>query len=711
MEKYIPDFINLNIPFFILLIIGFAAVLLTYWYYKNPNPSIKKTGKYVLASLRISVLFLIILLFFSPRLDLTFHEKYKDKIAVFVDNSASVSYNPQEKDRWDKTKRLVISLRELLPKEAQVEWYQFNNILNKTDEDTLIRTRLGTNFGPVLKKIKTGSFDKSIIITDGINTEGSAHTELTGITAGEIYTIGLGPNYVEKDISVSNAIYKPFVYQGEKQDIEIQLDMTGKINEEALTLKLYSRERLISSAVVTLGGIGERRTIKLSYTPRSSGLSRLKVVLDTFAGELNRENNTYIFVQQVLQNKVRIGLFSGYAGYEYKFLRLLMKRNKDFEVFSFVEKNNGQFYGKPGLQIPDSLDIVVLIDYPGPFTQSAVFSELKSFIKKNHPGIIAFCGEKINQVLFLQRPFLPVKKLPLKTGTRLVNVKPGKMESVAALLSIFPEKYLNYQFWKNVPPVSINRKWENLKDDAVILLTASSLKEQVTIGAVITNAGHKSVLLNGSDFWKWHFVLQDEPEIKTGYTRFINHLIRWVMNRRDIKPVSISVDRKISYNGQPVTINGHLYDGNLQQIKNGDLILQAEWGGQKFNIETAVDSFGNHTASFIPPGEGKFLLSAEGFLDGTLLGKNQLEVEVIPFAKEYVRLEQNSEFLKSLASGNNGFYVSESAVDSLRPAFLGDGKNLQIEKRLELWYAPFLLFLIILLITFEWIIRKRLGLV
>jgi len=59
----------------------------------------------------------------------------------------------------------------------------------------------------------------------------------------------------------------------------------------------------------------------------------------------------------------------------------------------------------------------------------------------------------------------------------------------------------------------------------------------------------------------------------------------------------------------------------------------------------------------------------------------------------------------------NGFYVNASTIDSLKSALIEPDKVILKDHIIDIWYHPVLLTIIIVLISAEWIIRKRLGLV
>ncbi len=99
MQDLFPQLIRLNIPFIFLLLIGAVAVSVAFYLYRKTTPKLSKPSKYILIILRSIVFFLVILLFLTPSFFLTYRKTVKPKMALFVDNSKSMSYEAEDYKR------------------------------------------------------------------------------------------------------------------------------------------------------------------------------------------------------------------------------------------------------------------------------------------------------------------------------------------------------------------------------------------------------------------------------------------------------------------------------------------------------------------------------------------------------------------------------------------------------------------------------------
>lgn len=419
-----------------------------------------------------------------------------------------------------------------------------------------------------------------------------------------------------------------------------------------------------------------------------------------------------MFVQDVLKSKLRIGIFAGSAGYESKFIKLLLDRLINVETYLFVEDNTGDYIQSPNLQFIDSLDIIIFQDYPGRFTRASSIERLSSTMRKNQPAFIVFIGENTSlNSLDLFSDYLPFISAPDRMSPIAITVGEGSVDLSNPLTNVFPEPAKNSLFWNKIPPVMLSAYTSKLKPKAKIPITGSGDQSGYNILTTFDEPPVKSAVLNGSGFWKWHFLIQDREDIKEGYKNFLSHLIRWASNKKKIKPVNLEISGTEFYLGKRIDITGHLYSPEYRPITDGSLTLKIEWEKQNFTIETENDSSGNYTAHFMPPGEGRYRITGNGYLNGVELGSDMTEIELIPFEKEYLKTGQNSDFLRKLSKMGNGIYAPAERVDSLLSIIDTAPKTVKNDREIDLWYKPFILFLIIGIIVLEWLLRKKYSLV
>ena len=712
MLNNLPKLIQLNVPFIFLLLIAAAAVgIAVYLYGKNPS-ELSKFSKYILISLRGIIVFLVILLFFTPSFFLSYQQTVKPKLALFIDNSKSMNYKTNRVERWEETKEAIKKIKDLMPANAELFEYEFNSSIDTVVSNVLNPTEKFTNFNPVLNLLKETDFDKSIIVSDGNQTEGNYPISNDWPSDTKIYTVGIGEISSGSDLAINNVSYQPVTYPGTDNKIEVQIRTENLEKKSDVNLKYYLNGKLIQQKKINLKPGSYNEGIDFDNIYDKPGLNKLMLEVDAVNGETNILNNKYTFVQNVLNNKIKIGLFSGVPGYESKFIAFLLNQIEDFELSQFIGMKNGSFYNQTNLNKLDDLDILIFCGFPGLNTSSNTINHLLSFIKTKQPSLILYLNDQTDLHKLLQFiPWLPYEQLPANIKSREISITNPLSTSINPLLFIFDDKENNREFWSKTPPVVICFSGGKLKPSTKVLLSGSDSRNQFPLILYNDQKNQRAIVFNGEGYWKWHFLLQDNPHISAGYQKFLINLLRWANDRSELKPVILKTEKNVAHPGETIHLNGYIYDGLFKPVRDGELIVEAEWNQQKFDIESVNDSVGGYEINFVPPGEGKYILTARGFRDGVEIGSDKLELEVIPIEKEYIYLDQNREFLKKLAEMGNGYYVDAANIDSLAPALIEPDKIIMKDRVIDIWYHPILLTIIIILISAEWILRKRLGLV
>lgn len=706
-----PDKILINIPFIYIVFIAAAAIFISLYFYRRTLPAVKPLLRYLLGGLRAAVLFFLMLLFFAPRFLLTFFEAQTPQIAVFVDNSLSMGYRSELEDRWTETQNVVNRLKDIIQLNKKVGWYEFNSAVKACLPESLHVSQGGSNFSAVMRLLQEKNFDKAVLISDGNMTEGAYPLSTDNRSAGELYTIGMGAVSGEQDVFIDDVVYQPLVYRLQRQNIEVKIGSKNIKEKKQLQVRLLEQDKVIAGKVVEIDTSEAEQSLTFEYTPDRLGLNRLQMTLETLKGETNILNNISTFVQEVLKNKLRIGIFSGSVGYENKFLNLVLKSQNNFETYPFVENKAGQFYQNPDPRLMDSLDILILQGYPDAATKDEFIQRLKLTSQKRNPLFIFFLSKKTRtDKLQAFQDFLPFEKLPplLTAGEteRYVESSSGYLS-----LSLFNDEVLNRQFWSKIPPLPPAYNLYGLKSKAQVLLSGKIKNREIPLIVLFEKNHIRSALFNGEGFWKWHFHLQDEPLFLSGYANLLAQIIRWTAGSARLKPVILETPAKIVHPGERFRLTGYIYDANYSPVSNGSIGIEVKSPDRKFTLDAVNDSSGRYITDFTPTSVGRINIKAEGMVNGQIVGSDQLELEVIPFEKEYIRLSQNVSLLKGLAQTHRGLYFPATQVDSLRKYFNSETKIIQRDDFIEIWYLPATLILIIVLITAEWILRKRYGMV
>ncbi len=213
--------------------------------------------------------------------------------------------------------------------------------------------------------------------------------------------------------------------------------------------------------------------------------------------------------------------------------------------------------------------------------------------------------------------------------------------------------------------------------------------------------------------WRWRYKVADRF-----HSRFWNQLVIATMEppySASDQFVSIGTDQIEYLPGQPIAVRARLRDvrGNPVSDSTVDAIVMQN-GTAVATVAMRLESANRGTyEGIVPPlpaGEYAIRVRASGFDESALLASTPVWVVAADQA-EMQRMSLDEDALRQIASSGGGKYVHESdaaaMLDLLKPLSSGT----VVESDTVLWQSYYWFVAIIALLTAEWWLRKRAGLV
>ena len=684
-----------NIPLFVILALFGVSVFLAFRFYRETIPPLALSAKYILISFRALLLFLVAMLILNPQLSWTKVDEAPRRIGLYIDNSASMGINTNREKRADSLQAILKAINPSLKNFTMGRRY-YNTRVVATD--SLLKPMGGTNFSLISKDARKQHWDAVLLISDGVRTAGEA-PETENIPP--VFAIGLGAVNKSPDIFIKQVLYPSRVVQGRKQQVTVHL-ANRSVSTANVAVRLYSGTQVLARKTVEIKHADSEQNIVFNYTPVIPGEQKLKVTLDAGIDEQEIRNNRYDFIWDVKKSAIRVGLISMAPNIEHKFFNFALSKDRDFETHSLTIL--------PGVHLKqkdlDSVDVMVWQDFPTLKTSAQMWQKVTDVLRKNRPGLILFLNkrndsDKLKQVLKLLG--LNTLKKRSRPMTGLVTVS----TPLSPLMDVFQQAPTSLDFWAAIPPVN---SYYDLQPMGESLANMDSNPAQDLI-LLSNKRGRKNVVLNLSPFWKAHFALYDQTKISGGYTRFIQGIVRWASDHKKLEPVVLETNKRNTSPGAEIILTASIYDLQGDLIKNGQLTLTAQKKGNSFQIPVHMDSSGVFSARYAFNETGDFTVNAAGSVDGVSYGTARQMIHVTPFNPEFVHTLQDSAFLKNMARSTGGAYLTLKDIDKL-PTLLGNpNKKLRKKIDLDLRYNTNYLYVILLLLAIEWIVRKRVKLI
>ena len=145
--------------------------------------------------------------------------------------------------------------------------------------------------------------------SDGLYNKGSNPLYHKFSKSVPIYSIALGDTSVFKDVNITNVLHNEISFLDNISPVEVQIK-TEKCNEEILSVKLYSNNKLIQTKEEKVSKSSD--FIKTSFNLKNSevGLQKYSVEVSGIKSEKYLENNKYDFFVEVLDSKYKILILS-----------------------------------------------------------------------------------------------------------------------------------------------------------------------------------------------------------------------------------------------------------------------------------------------------------------------------------------------------------------------------------------------------------------
>jgi hypothetical protein len=286
----------------------------------------------------------------------------------------------------------------------------------------------------------------------------------------------------------------------------------------------------------------------------------------------------------------------------------------------------------------------------------------------------------------------------------------GKGIEVGAL-TLLTDRQQNERFWSELPTPDSLLHVETLPGSEVLVEADVSGKLYPAIVTRMSGAG-RVLYMAFDETWRWRYKAAD-----TWHQRVWNQLAQFVMPRPfAVRGEYLSVDTgAISYNpGDDVDVRIRLV--GLDGKPNSSALAEAlVWKDGKvvstikLNPDSQVPGIYRGRVSGLSGGDYEVSIQASGYNESALQARSEFVV-LSDESVEFNELSANEDLLRQVAELSDGAFLREDEVGRLPELLepLSSGKV--VESETLLWQSYWWFMAILGLLTSEWILRKRAGL-
>jgi cbb3-type cytochrome oxidase subunit 3 len=595
-----------------------------------------------------------------------------------------------------------------------------------------------------------------LVVTDGQSNAGQDPRQVAAAAAKEgvpIVSLAVGTKEGPTNARIADLENSPVVFVSDPAEVSVLVESKG-LNGTTASVTLQRRQGAgdwvdVGREDVVLGQDAVLKRVTFPYTPEATGQIDFRAQVSDVGPELTDADNADTTSVKVVRQRIRVLVIAGYPSPEMQFLRNALLRDAGMEFASWLQSASEgyeQVGHRPLRRLPATLeelehyDVLVLFD-PDVRALGPSWPELLTkFVGDAGGGLIYVAGEMFSSQLFTP------SAVGLSEGAGLVDNSwlralpvvrdPGLYQSEAEVRlsaremwnleltpegdadSIFrfaPEPARNREILASLPGMYWHFPVTRAKHGATVLARHGDPRMRNAFGRHVLMATHlygpgRTVFLGFDSTYRWRYL--HEEYFDGFWARIIDRVGRSkVLGGR--YPFALSTDKSTYRVGDRVTVRARLIGATEATAGIGQLRGEVEVAGglpEALAIEPLPEDPSVLETSFTANEPGAYILRV---LPATATELDTgLRPATLAFRVESPRQETdhptlNRPLLEEVARATGGRVFSLAEADQVASAFKVKQVARILEYRDEMWDAPLLYGGIVLLLTAEWLLRKR----
>jgi uncharacterized membrane protein len=740
-------------PWWLNVIIALAVAAAVFLAYRRPLAPLSTAQRVTLVVFRASSLMAIVLLVLRPIVLLPPVGARDAIVPVLVDVSRSMRV--ADADGQTRIARAAALLRfDLLPalsRRYRTELLTMGDVLEPGSVESLTARASQSDISGALARVRERFRGQrvagAIVMSDGADTGQPGVPDRTREPAGAwpIFAIGMGTTAGVRDREVLGIAAGDQRLDHASVDLQVSAASNG-FGRAPFQLRVLVDGRLVESRRVVPSADGSPIEQRFTVYPDQQRPTVYTVEIPTDEGETITENNTRSVFMSPAGRKRRLLVIEGAPGFEHTFMRRAWAADSGLEIDAVVRKGknaNGSdtFLVQAEAARTASLtngfparredlyayDALVIANVEGDFFTRAQLTMVADFVAERGGGLLVTGGRSFAQRGLVGTPVeavLPVELDERRGGlTRaslgstapangLVVTREGETHPIMRLGASGEE---TRKKWAALPALAATAPLGSARPGAVVLAVAPASGGAVFPVVAVQRYGQgRSMVFGGEASWRWRMMVASTDR---SHELFWRQAARWLAEASP-DPVAIALP-DAAQPGDSVSIDVDVRDAVFAPVTDASVDATIELpDGEKrpLTFRRTATASGRFTSTFRPDRSGLYHVRAEAQRGVTppgqqaRLGSSDRWIYVGGSDREFADPRLNEGFLRRTARESGGRYVR--AADASRVVmWLQDTErqNAAPEQR-DLWHEPWAIAAVALLLSTEWVLRRRWGL-
>lgn len=667
---------------YLIVIVIFALGIAAYQYFYKAKTTFKK--RVVFAFLRFSSLFLLGSLLLNPTFEQVVITQEKPHLIVAVDNSKSVSILKEDVNTNNFVKNLQNSK---LTDKFIVEYLTFGTDVNQL-KDSLRFNELQTNISkvfPTLNDIYESKQTPTVLVSDGNQTFGQNYV-LSSLTYKQpIYPVVIGDTILKEDLKITNIRLNKYTFLKNKFPVEITLSYVGQqsVNKE---FTVFENNNKIYSKTVTFSKDITTQVLQFNLPALRIGKQNYTANITSILGEENTVNNNRNFSVDVIDERTNILLVSDISHPDIGAYKKAIETHQQRKVT--VVKSSDSF------DIND-YKLVILFQPTSQFKSVLKNIEL---LEKNH---LIISGLHTDWV------FINSQKSIYKR-----NVSNQNQDFTGRLnlgFTLFQQDNIQLNTF---PPLDDIYGALELNTNANVLLQQdiNGIETEEPILTFFENGNRREALFLGEGIWRWRAQSYLNTQSFEAFDEFIGKTIQYLASNTKKERLAITIDDEFLLG--EAEIYAQYVDKNYVVDPNATLLCQLthQETNTIYNYNFVFNNNGYKlNLSNLPSGSYSYKVNVK---DNKLSKTGQFVINSFDIEAQFINPDVTK--LSQLATNSQRKLYTTTESKQLINDLMTDEQFKPIQKQtisqLPLINWKYLLAILLLLLTFEWLLRKYNGL-
>lgn len=649
-------------------------------------------------SIRFLVVMTLVLLILQPIF--SWIEEFHNELHwnFYIDKSISMGYH-QSVSRDSYLEGINAMLSEVKNQEINHNIYTFDHKIyhvNTVDDLDGGATDLEIIFNHI--QSEKDQISNAVIFSDGQITKGRKEGFKYENISVPVHVIGIGDTTPLIDIAIQSIEAPTLVIKGEEVNIDVSIMSVGKINDR-LRVSLADENQLMAAKYVQIKGGSSTAKLHFKIIPEQLGLNNYIVKTSMLEDEINIKNNQQSFRVHVLKDKYQVALVTGSANFNTGAIKRILKNMPRVELDHFVQLNDNF---KPSIEEfwRKRYDLIIFDNFPTQPLSKNWQEILAKKIMSHQSSLFLFAGASTDPNSF--KSIQSLFHVDLAEERKISEELPWYWAKEQDLIS-FDDINLDI----NLPPMQM------------ALWVAPQTKQTVM---AYYEKSEIPLLILGEES-KLRYGIWTSPDFATGvnklsglgYEKYFNDIFMkifaWTTKADIEEKLYFRLDKDSYQQGEQIKISGKRFQDESKIISNtfGFVILkneEQEESKHEMNYEPLKKLW---IAEIMAGKPGNY--SYEIIFENDNHRQNQTGTfTVVESQVELNNVSMNRDLLQQIVLKTGGKYFSwNTRADILK--LLGQEQTTElVVKNSKMNENIYLVLILTLILTIEWIVRRFIGL-